>query len=237
MKGEKAMKRFIILNILSILSLSAFAQKENHYIRSGNSAYRDSDFEKAEVEYRRALEINPDDYAAQFNLGNALYQQADTSKHDFASDSAKYESAARAYRQAAKMMDEKHKDDPIRYAKAKYNEGNCYKQLQQIPDAINAYKDALRKNPKDEEARRNLAMLMKKPPQSQSQGQGQGQGQNNQEQDQEQQQQQQQQEQQEQQQQQEEKMDQETAEQLLQALEDKQPVQPQGQKRQLEKNW
>lgn len=222
------MKRFIILNLLSVLCLAAFAQKENHYIRSGNSAYRDADFEKAEMEYRRALEINPDCYAAQINLGNALYNQADTAKHDQAADSAKYESAARAYRQAAKMMDERHSNDPIKYAKAKYNEGNCYKQLSQIPEAIDAYKDALRKNPKDEEARRNLAMLLRQQAQPQSQQQQQ---QQQQDQDQEKEQEQQEQEQQEQ------KMDQEMAAQLLQAMEDKQPPQPQGQKRQVEKNW
>ena len=207
MFGEKSL---CILALLAF-SMTAFAQKESRDIRSGNNAYRDSIFNQAEVDYRRAVETNSDNYAAQFNLGNALYRQ---------NDSAKYEAAIHAYRQAAKLMDDKHSNDPIRYAKAKYNEGNCFKQLNRIPEAVDAYKEALRKNPKDEEARRNLAMLLKpQPPQQQQQ------------------QQQQQQEQQEDQEQQEQQMDQATAEQLLQALEDEQPRQPQGQKRQVEKNW
>ena len=228
--GEKSL---CILMLLAF-STSAFAQKENHYIRSGNSYYRDANYEDAAMEYRKALEINPDCYPAQLNLGNALYQQVDTSRHYQASDSmqlkqhamdsAKYESAARAYRQAARLMDSNHGNDPIRYAKAKYNEGNCYKQLDRKEEAIDAYKEALRKNPKDEEARRNLAMLLQKSAQQQSQPQSQPQQQEQKEEEQE-------------QQQQEQQMNQQAAEQLLQALEDEKPQQPQGQKRQIEKNW
>ncbi len=212
--GEKT----LMLAVLLACSTTAFAQKESRDIRSGNSAYRDSLYDAAEVHYRRALETNSDSYAAQFNVGNALYRQ---------NDSAKYEAALKAYQRAAYLMDNEHKDDPVKYAKAMYNAGNCYKQLNRIPEAIESYSEALRKNPKDDEARENLAKLLQMQQQQQNQ-QNQQQQQEQQEEEQ----------QEEEQQEQQEQMSQETAEQLLQALEqeDKRP-QPQGQKRPLEKNW
>lgn len=209
--GEKT----LMIAVLLACSTTAFAQKESRDIRSGNSSYRDSLYDAAEVHYRRALETNSDSYAAQFNVGNALYRQ---------NDSAKYEAALTAFKRAANLMDSEHKDDPVKYAKAMYNAGNCYKQLNRIPEAIEAYSEALRKNPKDDEARENLAKLLEMQQQQQNQQQ--------------QQQQQEQQEEEQQEEEQQEQMSQETAEQLLQALEqeDKRP-QPQGQKRPLEKNW
>ena len=167
------------------------------------------------MHYRRAWETNSDSYAAQFNVGNALYRQ---------NDSAKYEAALTAFKRAANLMNSDHGDNPVKYAKAMYNAGNCYKQLNRIPEAIEAYSEALRKNPKDDEARENLAKLLQMQQQPQNQQQ--------------QQQQQEQQEEEQQEEEQQEQMSQETAEQLLQALEqeDRRP-QPQGQKRPLEKNW
>ena len=167
--------------------------------------------------YLRALDTNKDSYAAQFNVGNALYRQ---------NDSAKYEAAISAFRRAAELADKDHADDPVRYAKAKYNEGNCNRQLNRLPQAIENYADALKKNPNDDEARENLAKVLEMLRQQQQQQQ---QSQQNQQQDQ--------QEQEEDQQQ--NQMDQETAAQILQALEqeDNRPTQPQGQKRPLDKNW
>ena len=53
-----------------------FAQKtERDYLRSGNKLYNDSLFIKAEIDYRKALEINPKSTDAMFNLGNSLLMQ------------------------------------------------------------------------------------------------------------------------------------------------------------------
>ena len=48
---------------------------ERDYLRSGNKLYNDSLFIKAEVDYRKALEINPKSTDAMFNLGNSLLMQ------------------------------------------------------------------------------------------------------------------------------------------------------------------
>ena len=68
-------KTYITLLFLLVAS-SAFAQKtERDYLRSGNKLYNDSLFIKAEVDYRKALEINPKSTDAMFNLGNSLLMQ------------------------------------------------------------------------------------------------------------------------------------------------------------------
>mgnify|MGYP002514464309 CR=1 FL=1 len=55
---------------------TVFAQKtDRDYIRSGNKLYNDSLFIKAEVDYRKALDINPKSTDAMFNLANALLMQ------------------------------------------------------------------------------------------------------------------------------------------------------------------
>ena len=62
---------------IMLLGVSAsYAQKtDRDYLRSGNKLYNDSLFVKAEVDYRKALEINPKSADAMFNLGNSLLMQ------------------------------------------------------------------------------------------------------------------------------------------------------------------
>jgi tetratricopeptide (TPR) repeat protein len=185
------------------------------------------------------LDINSDSYAAQYNLGNALYRQAEKLRKDSAiTDSVKYQTAINAFQRAARLADENHSNDSVRYGKAMYNAGNSFYALGDNKSAAEAYKEALRRNPKDEEARLNLAKL-KSMSSSSSAGGGGGQQEEKKDEQQQQQQQQQQEQQQEEQQQEEQQMDKETAEQILQALEqdEQRPQQPQGQKRPLEKNW
>ena len=58
-------KGYFILLMLLTVSAVAFGQKtDRDYLRSGNKLYRDSLFVKAEVDYRKALEVNPKSSAA-----------------------------------------------------------------------------------------------------------------------------------------------------------------------------
>ena len=70
-------KKIYLLSTLLFTTLCATAQQmtENDHIRNGNQFYADSLFEKAEIEYRKALEINPSSTDAMYNLGNALFNQ------------------------------------------------------------------------------------------------------------------------------------------------------------------
>ena len=126
-------KTYITLLFLLVAS-SAFAQKtERDYLRSGNKLYNDSLFIKAEVDYRKALEINPKSTDAMFNLGNSLLMQ----------------------QKAKEAMD---KD---KLAQIYHNMGVILQSSKQYPQCIEAYKESLRNNPKDDETRYNLALAQK----------------------------------------------------------------------------
>jgi len=215
-------KYILILLLLQMVFGAAYAQKaERDYLRKGNRFYRDSTFVDAEVNYRKALEANPNSATSMYNLGNSLLYQN------------KPKEALEQYAAVAKI--EKDKD---KLAMDLHNVGVIWHTQKDYEKAIAAYKDALRKNPKDDETRYNLALAMKMLKDQQNQNQ-----------DQQQQQQQQQEQQQEQQQQNppqqdDNQMSKENAEQLLNSvMQDEKDVQEKVKKQQtikgrkLEKDW
>ena len=151
---------------------------ENDYIRKGNQLYADSLFEKAEIEYRKALDLNPSSTDAMYNLGNALFNQIPQSND-------KGREAMEQYTTAAKLETDKNK-----LAHIYHNLGTLMYMAQQYPQSVEAYKESLRNNPYDDETRYNLAKAMHMLKNQQNQ-QDQQQEQENQEQQQQQQQQQQ----------------------------------------------
>ena len=220
----KDMKRTIITLTLSLLPFAfSFAQREMMDVIKGNYHYNKEGYTKAEIDYRRGLEENKNSYEAHYNLGDALYKQD------------KFQDALEQFETAERMLNAE--KDKERYARVKHNIGNCHYALQQYGDAVSAYQESLRANPKDDDTRYNLVKAMQMLQQQQQQQQQQDQ------QDQQDQQEQQQQQQQQEQEQDEDRMDKETAEQILQALEqDEQETQEnikrqQGKKRRVEKDW
>ena len=70
------LQRGIVIFGLVLVSAMAYGQKnERDYLRSGNKLYKDSTFVKAEVDYRKALELEPKSTDAIYNLGNSLLMQ------------------------------------------------------------------------------------------------------------------------------------------------------------------
>lgn len=216
-------KTYITLLFLLVAS-SAFAQKtERDYLRSGNKLYNDSLFIKAEVDYRKALEINLKSTDAMFNLGNSLLMQQ------------KAKEAMEQFESASKV--EKDKD---KLAQIYHNMGVILQSSKQYPQCIEAYKESLRNNPKDDETRYNLALaqkLLKDQQQNQDQNQDKNQDQKQDQKDQQNQNQQ-------QQQQNKDEMSKENAQQLLNAVmqdeknvQDKVKKQLQIQGKKLDKDW
>ena len=241
-------KKIFLLSAIFCGTLSGVAQTktEGDYIRSGNKFYVDSLYEKAEIEYRKALEINPKSTDAMYNLGNALFNQIPQSQE-------KGKEAMEQYATAAKL-----ESDKAKLAHINHNLGTLLYMAQQYPQSVEAYKESLRNNPNDNETRYNLAkaMYMLKQQQEQQQDQQQEQQQDQQQDQQQEQQEQQQQDQQEQQQNQEQQQEQqsqqdeeqiskENAEQILNALmQDEKDIQEkqkkmmqQHQGKTLDKDW
>ena len=231
------MKKFYILSMLLLVgTVHGLAQNktDRDYLRSGNKLYNDSLFIKAEVDYRKALEINPKSTDAMFNLANALLMQQ------------KAQEAMEQYESVSKIEKDKEK-----LAQIYHNMGVILQSSKQLPQCIEAYKESLRNNPKDDETRYNLALAQKQLKDQQQDQQNQDQQEQQQEQKEEQkdqnkdqQEQNQDQQQQPQQQQNKNEMSKENAQQLLNAVmqdeknvQDKVKKQLQIQGKKLEKDW
>lgn len=197
-------KIFLLIALLCNMHfVSAQTMTESDHIRKGNVFYADSLFEKAEIEYRKALEINPKSTDAMYNLGNALFNQIPQSQE-------KGKEALSQYVTAAKLETDKSK-----LAQINHNLGTLLYMAQQYAQSVDAYKEALRNNPSDHDTRYNLAKAMHMLKQQEQQQQNQQQ-QQEQKQEQQQEQQSQQQEQQEQQDQQQQQQDQQEQQQQQQ---------------------
>ena len=141
------MKKFYILSILLLAGTThSLAQEktDRDYLRSGNKLYNDSLFIKAEVDYRKALELNPKSTDAMFNLANTLLMQQ------------KAQEAMEQYESVSKIEKDKEK-----LAQIYHNMGVILQSGKQYPQCIEAYKESLRNNPKDDETRYNLALAQK----------------------------------------------------------------------------
>lgn len=126
---------------LTVSLLWAQKKTDRDYLRSGNRLYRDSMYTKAEVDYRKAIEANSRFPQAHFNLGNALLRQQ------------KPKEAMQAYEQAVKVETNKG-----RLASIYHNMGVILQSQKQFGPAIECYKNALRRNPADNESRYNLVL-------------------------------------------------------------------------------
>lgn len=138
-KANMVAKSMMLL-VLFALGTSAYAQ-DRQSIRQGNKLYRQEKFDKAEVEYRKALAKNPRNTQAMYNLGCALMQQQ--------KDSA----AIVQFEQAGKL-----ETSAMRKAMSYHNMGVICQKHQMFGEAIQAYQESLRNNPNDNETRYNLSL-------------------------------------------------------------------------------
>lgn len=165
------LKHIVSLLLTFTLSmLQGSAQQESSDVRRGNSAYEEKHYTQAEIDYRRGLGKNRDSFSANFNLGNALYRQG------------KYQDAVGQFITAGKLA--RNEQDKSRVASSFHNIGNSMYNSGQYDKALEAYKNALKINPKDEETRYNMALTKLKLQQQNQQNQNQNQQQQQQRQDQ-----------------------------------------------------
>ena len=159
--------RRILICMLLLCSIPALAQVDRHDVRSGNRKFRRDDYKNAEIDYRKAVVKDSMSVAGQYNLASTLYRQED-------------------YENAGKSL-ETIKDVAASSAHAKdyyYNLGDVALQKKDYGAAMEAFKQALLRNPSDMDAKENYiyAKLMKQD--EDQNGGGGGGGQNDQNQDQ-----------------------------------------------------
>lgn len=143
---KKKISKKITVTGFSIFLLCnySFAQDTKNVIIKGNEAYKNNDFDKAEVYYGEAHKLDEKNTTASYNLGNVFYRKEKTDE------------AVNAYDNTINNS----KENTIKQ-QAFYNKGVSYQKVNKLPECILAYKNALLLNQADEDARQNLERALK----------------------------------------------------------------------------
>lgn len=137
------------------------AQPVNNYIQKGNDAYKKGDYNTAVEQYKNALRKDPKNNTARFNLANALLKQNET-------------------KQANKYYDDIITEADINSMKSEsnYNKALSFIKEKDLLNAIAAFKESLKENPNDDDARENLQKALNELKKQQSKPQNKPQQQN-----------------------------------------------------------
>ena len=140
-------KYLLSILIASLFCLPLWGQKQvRDLTRSGNKLYRSKEYSKAEIDYRKALEVNKSDRTTIFNLANVLYR------------TDRGEEAGKLYQSLTPHLSLL---SPTEAADLTHNAGNTAFRAKQLEQAIEYYKESLRRRPSDEDTRYNLALAQK----------------------------------------------------------------------------
>ncbi|SHI64592.1 TPR repeat-containing protein [Mesonia phycicola] len=153
------LKIFILLLVfVSTLKLQAQEDKEAQLRRTeakafaveAQNAMANNEFEKAEAKYREAISKDPDNAELKYNLGTVYFNKE------------KNQESVSRLNQSAKIAESKSTKH-----KSFHNQGNAFMKEEKYGEAVEAYKNALRNDPTDDETRYNLAVAKEKAKQQQ----------------------------------------------------------------------
>lgn len=130
-------------------------RETNKLLRDAEDKLGDNDFASAEASYREAVAKNENSVKARYNMANMYYGKEKPSQ------------AISRLRQAAELAETKEDKHKIFH-----NMGNSFMEQKKYDEAVEAYKKALRNNPKDEETRYNLALAKQKQEKEDKEGGG-----------------------------------------------------------------
>ena len=159
---------FLPILLLAVLALAGCGQSAERLNNEGNEAFANQDYEGALMAYHQAQEEAPELAEPHYNAANTHYRQAG------------YEQAQQELEQALVSEEGQGSLDQNSY----YNLGNIFFQAEQYETAIEAYKEALRLDPDDLQAKQNLELALRQLQQQQQEQQQQEQQQDQENQDQ-----------------------------------------------------
>ncbi|MBQ7310520.1 MAG: tetratricopeptide repeat protein [Alistipes sp.] len=148
---------------------------ERRLVRKGNRQYERKDYDSSIDNYSRALRHDPTSFEAKFNTANVQFRKAFVDSLQM--DVKMLEKAEKSLR---KLAQDSTRTD-IERADVAYNLGNSLFAQQKFKEALTCYRDAMRLNPEDKEAKYNYALtkeMLKQQQQQQQQQQDQNQDQN-----------------------------------------------------------
>ena len=146
-----------LLLLFTAAAVQAQRLPERSLVRKGTRQYNKGNYEQAIGRYEEALKAAPGQFEATYDLGNALYK------------AERFDRAEQTMMQAAA---DSLRSDTER-AEAFYNLGNARFKQQKYKEALESYKQSLRLNPGDMEAKYNYAYTKRLLDQNQDQDQNQ----------------------------------------------------------------
>lgn len=151
--NQNRLRNYITASLMMLFGLNVsvaqekpekLAKESNKYIAEAQEALSENDFASAEASYRKAIAKDPSNTNAKYNMGNLYYTKE------------KSLNAEERLKQAAEIAATKSDKHRIYH-----NLGNSYMQQKNYQGAVDAFKNALRNDPTDEETRYNLALAKK----------------------------------------------------------------------------
>ena len=142
-------KKFALLMIIAILLLAACSPSAEELNNRGNKAFAGQDYKGALSAYQEAQDKSPETAESYYNAANTHYRRKD------------YQQAQQQLQQGLTKAQGDLSQNSF------YNLGNTLFNAQQFEPAIEAYKEALRLNPDDEQAKHNLELALKRVQQNQ----------------------------------------------------------------------
>lgn len=163
------MKRYIVILIAALFALPLLCldihaekvesnRKERNAITAGNKLYNDGRYRAAMLKYQEALKMNPNSAVARYNLGLSQIRLGSNPSDTTQTAKDMLKKGCESMEMVSKLGSQK----PDLAAKANYNLGNVCFNSEGYPQALDYYKQALRLNPDDAAAKRNLRITQLK---------------------------------------------------------------------------
>ena len=162
------MRRFILTYLVALFCIAVVpataladnesTKKERNAITAGNKLYNDGRSRAAIGKYEEALRENPNSAVGRYNLGLSQIRVGTNPSDTTQAAKDLAAKGCQALEQIAKMGSMK----PRLASMANYNLGNVAFNSEDYSKALGYYKQALRLNPNDDKARRNLRITQLK---------------------------------------------------------------------------
>ena len=140
--------------------VSAQQMRERGLVRRGNREFKREKFEKSVDSYQEALKHDPNSFEAKYDLASALYR---TERYD------------KAEKTLQAIVNDSTRTE-LERGEVAYNLGNTQFAQQKYKEALSSYRQAMRCNPNDEDAKFNYAftkLLLQQQQQQQNKDQNQ----------------------------------------------------------------
>lgn len=167
----RSVAKYIVVALLTLFvcgEVSAQQMKERGLVRKGNRQFKREQFEKSVDSYQRALQHDSTSFEAKYDLASALYR------------TERYEKAEKTL---LGIVNDTTRTE-LERGEVAYNLGNTQFAQQKYKEALSSYRQAMRCNPNDEDAKFNYAFTKRLIQQQEQQQQNQDQNQDNKEQNQ-----------------------------------------------------